>query len=69
VTIVEAAWSSWLADGDTEYVAREIGPAVYTTIVACAWLAYFAISKQVRTVLAYPLADDARGPLRLSSEP
>jgi hypothetical protein len=62
VTLVETAWACGLADGDTEYMARQIGPAVYTTIIACAWLTYFAISKQVRAVLAYPLPVDGTAP-------
>lgn len=62
VTLVEAVWSCQLADGDTEYIVRQVGAAIVTTVVACAWLTYFAISKQVRATLAYPLATDSPTP-------
>jgi hypothetical protein len=62
VTIVETAWACWLADGDTEYVVRQVGPAVLPSVVACAWFAYFATSRRVRAVLVYPLAVDAQAP-------
>jgi hypothetical protein len=54
-TIVETAWSVVLAEGDAEYIARTVGPAVPACLVALAWVIYFLRSQRVRATLVYPI--------------
>jgi hypothetical protein len=55
-TIIETAWSAALAEGDAEFIARTIGPAVPACLIALAWIINFWRSKQVRATFVYPLA-------------
>jgi hypothetical protein len=57
-TVIEVAWSVALAEGDAEFIAQVVAPAVPACFFGVLWILYFLLSKQVRATLVYPLAEE-----------